>query len=99
MLSANPRLTLAEIAHRTGTDRRKIQRIIKAQYGCGFKGLKNAIRLQRAQALLTDLHRKYSVKEVAAEVGVTPNALSRFIKTMIGCCPTKLVGDQKKRMP
>jgi transcriptional regulator GlxA family with amidase domain len=90
LLSSNPRLTLMQIARQSGADRRKIQRAIREKYRCGFKRLKNAVRLKRVQTLLTEKRQKYSVKEIAAEIGVTPNALSRFVKTMTGHCPTEL---------
>jgi len=90
ILQSNPRITLKEIACLTGTERHKIQRTIKKQYGCSFKGLRKAIRLKCARALLRDERRRYSVKEIASELGLTPNYLSRLFKSMTGKCPTEL---------
>ncbi len=90
LLSSDPGLTLKEIAVLTGNDRHKIQKAIREQYGCGFRSLKKAIRLRSACAFLKGDRSQYCVKEIAAELGVTPNYLSRLVKSMTGSCPTDL---------
>jgi AraC-like DNA-binding protein len=90
LLTSNPHLTLKQIACLAGVDRHKIQREIRERHGCSFRALKNDIRLARACALLTEQHPKYCIKEIAAEIGITPNALSRLIKSMTGYCATEL---------
>jgi AraC-like DNA-binding protein len=90
LLSSNPRLTLKEIAILTNIDRHKIQHAIREQYGFGFKELRKAIRFDLAILLLSEKPRKYRIKEVAVKLGLTPNYLSRLIKSMSGCCATDL---------
>lgn len=90
LLSANPSSTLHEVARSIGTDRHKIQRAIREQYGFCFRELKKRIRLTKALTLLTNERCSPYVKEIAAEIGITPNALSRFIRSMTGRCPTDL---------
>jgi hypothetical protein len=43
LLSANPSSTLHEVAHSIGTDRHKIQRAIREQYGFCFRELTKRI--------------------------------------------------------
>jgi YesN/AraC family two-component response regulator len=90
LLSSNLRLTLKEIGRFIGIDRHKIQHAVREHHGCSFRVLKQRIKFARAHELLIEKPHKYFVKEVAAEIGVTANALSRFFKTMTGHSPTKL---------
>ena len=90
LLSSNPQLTLKEIARVIAADRHIVQRAVREQYGCSFRYLRNAIRISYISALLREEHRQYYIKEIAADIGITPNALSRFVKTMTGRYPTEL---------
>jgi transcriptional regulator GlxA family with amidase domain len=83
LISANPRFTVQEIAHSIGTDRHNIESAVRIHCGCRFEELKKRARLKRTRTLLDEQPSRY-LKEVAAEVGVTPNHLSRFIKLMTG---------------
>jgi AraC-like DNA-binding protein len=89
-LSANPNLTLQDISHLIGVNRQTIEGVVREDLGFGFRELKKRSRLKRAAALLLDKQKKHTVKETAASVGLTPNALSRFIKKMTGYSPTAL---------
>jgi AraC-like DNA-binding protein len=90
LLTANPGLPLHEIARSIGTDRHNLQRAIREQYSFGFRELKKRIQLKQALTLLTEERRSLYIKEIAAEIGLTANALSRFTRSMTGRCPTDL---------
>jgi AraC-like DNA-binding protein len=90
LLSANPGLTLKEIARSVGVDRHKIEWAVRQQYGFSFRELKKRTKLKRVTKLLLERQRSFCIKEIAFEVGLTPNALSRFIKSMTGKCATEL---------
>jgi AraC-like DNA-binding protein len=83
LLSEDPSLTLHELAQALGTDRHKIEQSIRARYGFSFRELKKRVRLERALTLL-EMQRGSYIKEIAAEVGLTPNYLSHFVKSMTG---------------
>jgi methylphosphotriester-DNA--protein-cysteine methyltransferase len=90
LLSSNPYLTLQEIAHSIGVDRHIIQCAIREHYGLGFRRLRRTIRVNRACAILGEENPQCYVKEVAAELGISPNYLSRLIKSTVGITPTGL---------
>jgi len=89
LLLVDQSLTLQEIAHSIGIDRHKIEAAIQERYSFSFRELKKQVRLKRAVALLEKQPRCY-IKEISAVLGVTPNYLSRFIKSMTGHCATEL---------
>jgi transcriptional regulator GlxA family with amidase domain len=88
LLSANPSLTLHEIARTIGTDRHNIEHALRERWGISFRELKIKARLKGALTLLKEQPGRY-VKEIAADVGLTPNHLSRFIRSMTGHCATE----------
>lgn len=83
LLSSNPHLTLQEIAHLMQTDRHNIERAVIEYCGFRFEEAKKRVRLKRALQLLEEQPDSY-LKEVAADVGLTPNHLSYFIRSMTG---------------
>lgn len=89
-LASNLRLKLGDVARLTGISRHRIQRAIKEECGCSFRDLKKRIQIDYVNRFLSDSHRIYSIKEIAAAIGITPNALSRFIKVATGYYPTEL---------
>jgi|WetSurMetagenome_2_1015567.scaffolds.fasta_scaffold261487_1 AraC-like DNA-binding protein len=90
LLCSNPQLTLKDIACVVAVDRHSIQKAIREQYRCSFRYLQNQIRLSYVRSLLREEHCRYCIKEIAESMGITPNALSRFVKTMTGHYPTEL---------
>jgi transcriptional regulator GlxA family with amidase domain len=90
MICSNPCLTLRELARSIGTDRHNIEHAMRKHCSPSFRELKKQARLNRAMILLLEGPIHYSVKEIAADIGVTPNALSRFIKLMTGYGATEL---------
>jgi len=90
LLFSKSDLSLQEIARSVGTDRHKIEQAVTGQYGFCFCELKKRARLNRALKLLREEQPVRYVKEIAAELGITPNALSRLVKSMTGRCPTDL---------
>jgi AraC-like DNA-binding protein len=87
LLSANPSLTLQGLARAIGTDRHNIEHAVRKRYGFSFNELKKRYRLKRAMTLLDEQPNSY-IKEIAAEIGLTPNYLSHFIRCMTGHCAT-----------
>jgi methylphosphotriester-DNA--protein-cysteine methyltransferase len=90
LLSSNPQLMLKEVARAIAVDRHGIQRAIREECGFSFRHLKKTIRLNYINARLNDVHRNCSIKEIASDIGITPNALSRLVKNATGFYPTKL---------
>ena len=84
LISANPRLRLQELAQTVGIDRHQIEQEIRERCGFCYGELKRRARLKRVLALLLEENPSRSVKEIAAEVGLTPNHLSRFVRSMTG---------------
>ena len=90
LLLSKSDLSLQEIARSIGTDRHKIEQAVAEQCGFCFRELKKRARLNHALRLLKEEQPVRYVKEIAAELGITPNALSRSVKSMTGRCPTDL---------
>jgi AraC-like DNA-binding protein len=90
LISSNPRVTLSELSHSIGMDRRRIEYALREKYGCSFREFKNRARLNHVMALLTEENTRISIKEVATTIGITPNALSRFIRSKTGNCAKEL---------
>jgi AraC-like DNA-binding protein len=93
-VSANPRITLPELALSLDIERHKIEGALKERYGYGFRELKNRIRLNYVVDMLTENSQRASIKELAAAVNINPTNLSRFIRAKTGCCPRELRGDK-----
>ena len=87
LLSSNPGLSLKEAARALGTNRHKIECALRESAGTGFRNLKKTVRLKRALALISG---ERSAKEVAADVGLSPNYLSVFLRPMTGRCLSQL---------
>jgi AraC-like DNA-binding protein len=94
-ISTNPCITLHALAVSFDIDRRKIEGCLQEMYGCGFRELKNQIRLNYIIVLLTKSNPRMSIKEIAAIVGLSPNHLSRFIRSMTGRCARELRDDKE----
>jgi AraC-like DNA-binding protein len=93
LIFSNPCITLQELAVSLGIDRKKIEGALKEQYGYGFRELKNRVRLNYVAELLTKDAPRISIKEIAAAVNINPTNISRFIRSMTGCCPSELRGN------
>jgi DNA-binding MarR family transcriptional regulator len=89
LLSDHPGLTLQELAHTIGTDRHSIERAVKEGNGISFCALKRRYRIKRILTLL-EARPGNSVKEIAAEVCLTPNYLSHIVISMTGNRATEL---------
>jgi AraC-like DNA-binding protein len=90
LISANPCIKLQELAVSLGIDRYKIEEALKEQYGCGYRELKNRVRLNYVVELLTKDGPGTPIKEIAAAINIKPNNLSRFVRSMTGCCAREL---------
>jgi AraC-like DNA-binding protein len=89
LLYADPQITLQGVARAIGTDRHNIEHAVRERRGFTFRELKKQVRVKRALLLIEEQPRIY-IKEIAAKVGLTPNHLSRLIRSVTGCCATKL---------
>jgi hypothetical protein len=96
LISANPSITLQELARSMGIDRHKIESAIQEHYGYGFRELKNWARLNLIVSLLTEQGPRIFLNEIAITVGLTPNALYRFIRSMTGRCARELRGNKDR---
>jgi methylphosphotriester-DNA--protein-cysteine methyltransferase len=87
IISSNFYITLHKLAHSIGIDRRKIEIALRERYGYGFRDLKNKARLSHIMKLL---EKNARIRDIAKGVGVTPNALSRFIRSKKGTSAREL---------
>jgi plasmid maintenance system antidote protein VapI len=87
LISSDLNLTLPKLANLIGIDRRRIEKSLREQYCCGFREFKNQARLNYIMELLA---RNIRINDIANAVGVTPNAISRFIRKMKGKCAREL---------
>jgi AraC-like DNA-binding protein len=90
MISVDPSLSLRALSAAFAVDRHIIEHAVREHAGFTFSGLKRDARLKRALFLLSGERSRSLIKEVAAAVGLTPNALSRFIRSATGCSATEL---------
>jgi AraC-like DNA-binding protein len=90
MIGADPSLSLRALSATFGVDRHIIEHAVGEHAGFTFRELKKGARLKRALILLSAERPRSFVKEVAPAVGLTPNALSRFIRSATGCSATEL---------
>ena len=88
LISSKLCIKLHELADSIGIDRRKIEGALRERYGYGFREFKNQARQKRINKLLAE--KRISIKDIAIKMGVTPNALSRFIRTRMGKCSREL---------
>jgi methylphosphotriester-DNA--protein-cysteine methyltransferase len=79
-----------QLSRTIGVDRHIIECTIRAHLGITFRELQKKMRLKQALALLLEEQRDNSLKETAAIMGITPNALSRLIKSSTGYTATEL---------
>jgi len=84
---ADPAFNLAQLARNLGISARRLSRLLNQQTGATFRQLLNQVRLAAAQRLLRT--RRFSVKEVAAQVGFTDSHyFSRSFKQLTGISPS-----------
>ena len=87
-LSANPGITLFDLAHSLGIDRHSIERSVRIRGGMNFRDFSKRKRLERAVALL---EAGDYVKQVAAKLGYrSPDSFARFIKASTGLTPRSI---------
>ena len=84
----DPSLTLRELAHTLGIDRHVIERAVREIRGVSFREMQKQTRLMAALELLR-IQNDLLIKEIADSLGFSPNAFSRFIRTMTGKPPTQ----------
>jgi AraC-like DNA-binding protein len=84
MISSNPCMTLPKLAQLSGINRWKIENILREQLGYGFRELNNRARLNSIMPFLIDDNARIAIKDIACKMGISPNALSRFIHSMTG---------------
>jgi AraC-like DNA-binding protein len=89
-IAADPSLSLRALSATFGVDRHIIEHAVREHAGSTFRELKKGARLKRALVLLSHERHGSHVKEIAAAVGLTPNARSRFIRSATGCSATEL---------
>jgi methylphosphotriester-DNA--protein-cysteine methyltransferase len=95
MISSDLSITLHQISASIKVDRHIIQRSIRRQYDLSFRELKKQIRLRQALTLLIDDQHDLLIKEIAYCIGITPNAFSRFIRSVTGHCAIDLQRSKK----
>lgn len=84
---ADPAFNLVQLARNLGVSARRLSRLLNQQTGATFRQLLNQVRLAVAQGLLRT--RRFSVKEVAAQVGFTDSHyFSRSFKQLTGISPS-----------
>lgn len=90
LLRRNPRLTLIELARRTGVERHTVESACREVTGLIFRALKREYQYRRACELLRQ--RPYlSIKQVASGLGYSNSqSFSRFIQRTVGQSPTTL---------
>jgi AraC-like DNA-binding protein len=96
VLLSNPEISLTNISSSIGVDRHKIEAAVRIHGGISFRELKNRSRLKKALLLLHNNPINPSIKEIAARLKMSPNALSRFIKTMTGHSATYLLTNNDR---
>jgi AraC-like DNA-binding protein len=85
---ANPQLTLAQLARDLAISPRRLSRLLNQQTGATFRQLLSQARVAAAQQLLRT--RRFSVKEVAAQVGFADSHyFSRSFKQITGVNPSE----------
>ncbi len=94
-LFSDPSLSLRELAHTLGTDRRVIERAVREIRGVSFREMQKRERLTAALELLK-IQRDLQIKEIADSLGFSPNAFSRFIRTMTGKPPSQHRGGSNR---
>jgi methylphosphotriester-DNA--protein-cysteine methyltransferase len=76
--------TLPDLANSVGVNRWNIENALREETGCGFRELKNQARFGYIAARLAEENTRVSIKDMAKSFGITPNALSRFIRSKAG---------------
>ena len=89
-IAADPSLSLRALSATFAIDRHIIEHAVREHAGFTFRELKKGARLKRALMLLSAERPRSFIKDVAPAVGLTPNALSRFIRSATGCSATEL---------
>lgn len=84
-LSDNPGVKLRALARHLGVDRHKIEKTVRMQKKLAFRDYKKRKKLEHALALLEVENLR--IKEIAARIGCSPNAFSRFIRINTGLSP------------
>jgi AraC-like DNA-binding protein len=84
LILAKPCIALRELSSSIGVNRQKIEYAIRMQYNFNFRQLKKYALMNQVRELLFANAPHLFIKEIAAVVGMTPNALSRFVKSMTG---------------
>jgi len=89
--TAERRVTLREVAHTMGVERRTVEKIVRSATGRTFRQLQRILLLERAKLLL---EQGKSIKEVAFELGFGyPQSFHRFIRKSSGATPSTLSGN------
>jgi hypothetical protein len=96
LLSANPQISLYAISSTMRIERHKIEQAVRIHSGLCYRDLKNMLRLKQALALLHNEQLSLSIKQIAAKMDMTPNALSRFIKTMTGRSASEILSTNDR---
>ncbi len=99
LLSANPHLRLARVAHDLGVERHTIEHVVHERKATSFRKYQEEKLLRKALGLLTDESRKSieSIKQIAISLGyASSDPFSRFIKAHTGRTPTQIRKDPRK---
>lgn len=90
----NPDITIDGVADLLGTNRVKINEILKSELGLTFTAYINKLRLTEAARLLS-LQKKISVKQIAFEVGFSNvTYFNTLFKKEYGCTPKAFAGSK-----
>jgi transcriptional regulator GlxA family with amidase domain len=89
-VQSNPSVSLEELSALLRVERHTIEKAVKSGTGKTFRQLRSSVMLKKARALL-DGSPNQSIKEVAFKLGYrSQRSFSRFVKSTLGCTPTKL---------
>jgi AraC-like DNA-binding protein len=89
-ISYNPRIKLAELAHNLGVDRHTIERIVLKITRKSFREYKKEKILDNVRRFLAEASEEVTIKEIAALLGYSSAAFSRFVKAATGQTPTQV---------
>jgi AraC-like DNA-binding protein len=94
-VSADSGMKLHNLARILGVDRHTIETAVRQVLGIRFCDFKKTKRVTRAVRLLRRRQQPLYVREIAYVLGLSPNALSRLIKSVTGESPRQIRAPRK----
>jgi len=89
LISATPRIRLAEVARALGVDRHTIENAMRSRRKTTFREYRREVLLQAAKTLMD--RPDCSIKEIGIRLGYSsPASFSRFVRQATGKSPSQL---------